>query len=406
MNSTDQLERDLSAWFADTAAPRLPDFTDHVLNLTAGTDQRPRWSFPERWIPMSVITLGRRTFKPLPWRTIGLLAALAILIAAAVAVYVGSQPRLPAPFGLAANGVVAYAKNGDIFAVDPISGARQAIAIGPESDREPRFSRDGTRVAFLRSTGARLDVLAIATLGRNEVVTTAEQLVDIDSDSIAWSPDSRSVAIVGTALARGIYIVDATTGATTPLATQFEALDLHWRPPDGRELMVFGGNEPGMGLYLLDVADGKVTGVAVPDDPGARVRLSGWTPDGQRFVYMRGDDGIPFRTHVLDMSSDEEVVIDAAFAHVSNDGSRLVALDDQGRVCVASIDGGPCNPISEPAQAYEGTTAAAAQWSPNDEWILSRPQEGRAVILDPDGGSQDQPSWIADGAESWQRLAP
>ena len=44
---------------------------------------------------MSVITLGRRTFAPIPWRTIGLLAVLALLIVAAVAVYVGSQPRLP-----------------------------------------------------------------------------------------------------------------------------------------------------------------------------------------------------------------------------------------------------------------------------------------------------------------------
>jgi hypothetical protein len=70
-------------------------------------------------------------------------------------------------------------------------------------------------------------------------------------------------------------------------------------------------------LYLLDAADGTVTEVAVPDDPGADVRLYGWTPDGQRFVYGRGALGIPYRTHVLDMTSDEKVVIDAAFAHVS-----------------------------------------------------------------------------------------
>lgn len=403
MNRTDQLERDLATWFADTAAPRLPDFTDDILNMTAGTDQRPRWRFPERLIPMSVITLGRQTFKPVPWRRIGLLAALALLIAAAAAVYVGSQPRLPSPFGLAANGIVAYAKNGEIFAVDPISGARQAIAIGPELDREPRFSRDGTRVAFLRNSS----VVVIADAdGSNRVVAKTDPFLDLDTDSIAWSPDSRSIAIVATLNGqRGISIVDAATGTTKTLATDIEALDIHWRPPDGRQLMVFGGKQPYLRLYLVDAADGKLTEVAVPGDPGAYVRLSGWTPDGQRFVYSRGGAD-RFRTHVLDVTSDEEVVIDAAFAHVSNDGSRLVALDDQGRMCVASIDGGPCNPISEPAQAYEGLTAAAAQWSPNDEWILSRPPEERAVILDPDGGSQDQPSWIADGAESWQRKAP
>jgi hypothetical protein len=29
-----------------------------------------------------------------------------------------------------------------------------------------------------------------------------------------------------------------------------------------------------------------------------------------------------------------------------------------------------------------------------------------AVIVDPNGGSRRQPSWIAGGAETWQRVAP
>ena len=81
MNRPETLERDLTAWLADTATPRVPDFTDDILQLTAGTRQRPRWRFSERWLPMSVITLGRQTFKPLPWRAIGLLAVLALLLA-------------------------------------------------------------------------------------------------------------------------------------------------------------------------------------------------------------------------------------------------------------------------------------------------------------------------------------
>ena len=122
MNRPENLERDLAIWFADTAAPSVPDFTDDILRLTAGTRQRPRWSFPERWLPMSVITLARQTFKPIPWRTVGLLAALALLIAAAFAFYVGNQARLPEPFGRAANGLVAYATAGDIYTVYPVTG--------------------------------------------------------------------------------------------------------------------------------------------------------------------------------------------------------------------------------------------------------------------------------------------
>ena len=85
MNRPDNLERDLTAWLADTATPRVPDFSDDILWLTARTRQRPRWSFAQRWLPAGLLAFGRRTLRPVPWRTLGLLAALALLIAAAVA---------------------------------------------------------------------------------------------------------------------------------------------------------------------------------------------------------------------------------------------------------------------------------------------------------------------------------
>jgi Tol biopolymer transport system component len=410
MIRTDQLERELTAWFADTATPRAPDFIDDILNATAGTDQRPRWSFSERWIPMSVITLGRQTFKPLPWRTIGLLAVLALLLAAALALYIGSrQPRLPAPFGLAANGLVAYAHDGDIYVVDPAGGARHAIVTGPEGDHEPRFSLDGTHIAFLRNAlGGDVVVIADAD-GRNRVVAKTHPFIDLDPDSLAWSPDGRLISIVGALKgSRGIYIIDTATGTARPLATDVEGLDVQWRPPDGRQLMVFGGPGPTLGLYLFTVADGTVAEVAPPDGLGSGIRLSGWTPDGQRVIYTRANDAGHGFTHVVDLTTGEEVIIDAAWAHVSNDGSRIVAINERDHMCVAKIVGGPCTEIGKPSEAYGGTHAAGVQWSPDDQWILSsRPVSGaRSVIVDPDGANQDQPSWLADGGESWQRKAP
>ena len=92
MSTPDRIERDITAWFGETAAPRPPDYTDDILQLTARSRQRPRWTFPERWFPMSVITFGRVTLRPVPWRTVGLLVALALLLAVAAAVYVGSKP--------------------------------------------------------------------------------------------------------------------------------------------------------------------------------------------------------------------------------------------------------------------------------------------------------------------------
>ena len=156
MNRLDGLERDLTSWFAESTSPRDPDLTDDVLWVTARTRQRPRWSFAERWLPTGVLSLGRRTVRPVPWRTVALVALLVVLAVAAAAVYVGTRPRLPAPYGLAANGLVAYAQNGDIYAVDPITGVREGLAVGPDDETEPRWSLDGTRVAFLRGRPPRI----------------------------------------------------------------------------------------------------------------------------------------------------------------------------------------------------------------------------------------------------------
>ena len=78
MNGNDRLERELTTWFADTATPRTPDWTADILAATATMRQRPRWSFPARWLPAAVVPrLPRLTLRPVPWRTIALLAALA-----------------------------------------------------------------------------------------------------------------------------------------------------------------------------------------------------------------------------------------------------------------------------------------------------------------------------------------
>ncbi len=154
MSTTDRVERDITAWFGETAAPATPDYTDDILRQTAVSRQRPRWTFSERWLPMSVITFGRVNLRPVPWRAVGLLAVLGLLLAVAAALYVGSQPqRLPPPFGAAANGLVAYSKDGDIYTVDPITGARTAIVTGATVDASPAYSLDGSRLAFARTTG-------------------------------------------------------------------------------------------------------------------------------------------------------------------------------------------------------------------------------------------------------------
>ena len=102
------------------------------------------------------------------------------------------------------------------------------------------------------------------------------------------------------------------------------------------------------------------------------------------------------------------VDVPVAYGHLSNDGTRVAGLLGEfgGPPCVAFVSGGECVPIGTPQQGPAGTHHAAMYWSPDDRWVVSRPATDTdgAYLLDPDGAVVDQPAWLADGAESWQRV--
>ena len=62
-----------------------------------------------------------------------------------------ASPTAP-PFGVAGNGILALAKDGDIVVADRPGGDLRPLVVGPENDASPQFSPDGTRLAFRRYT--------------------------------------------------------------------------------------------------------------------------------------------------------------------------------------------------------------------------------------------------------------
>jgi len=419
MNGTDRIERELTTWFADTATPQTPDWTADILAATARTRQRPRWSFPARWLPAAVVPrLARLTLTPVPWRTVVLLAALVLLLAAAVALYVGSRPRVPAPFGPAENGLVAYAELGEIWTVDTLSGERKKIVTLTGGNEAPRFSRDGTRVAFLRQAGGAQKLAITNTDGSGLVESKGESFVQPDTDSIAWSPDGRSVAVVanaspapvlGGAPRRTIYLVDTTRGEVRDLDTPGVDVEPYWRPPNGRQLMYVAQTaEDDRGLFIVDIEKPGADAVSV-SEPG--LRPGGWTPNGEQFVVHHwGIEGRPW-TSLLDPETGTDVSLPIAFGRVSNDGMRIVGYEDfigEPVLCVMSLPGGDCAPIATGDRVPDWEHTAGLQWSPDDRWVVVYPQEGRLgwLLLDPEGGPPITPVWSERGVESWQRLAP
>ena len=148
-------------------------------------------------------------------RTIGAALIIVALLVAIAAVYVGSrQTKLPPPFGNARNGLVAYSSGGDIYNVDPRTGAATAIIIGPEVDGQPEYSPDGTKISFVRQRAAGgYDIVVAASDGSGARVVSADHPVT-DDDFAQWSPDSAAI-LVGTA--NGSFLRLDATGTAAPV---------------------------------------------------------------------------------------------------------------------------------------------------------------------------------------------
>jgi dipeptidyl aminopeptidase/acylaminoacyl peptidase len=415
VSTVSQLERNLTAWFADTATPGDPDLAEDILLETRHVRQRPRWSFlPLLPRPMEGTRVG--DWRPVSSRrAVILVAILALLALMAGALWIGSGPRLPPPFGRAANGLVAYEKSGDIFVVDPQTGRREGLVLGPETDLYPRWSLDGTRLAFVRGLNSSQRLVVVDEGGSVRSVSTGEPLQEVDPDSIAWSPDGRSVLLTSTfSMRRVVFLIDVRTGAAQILPIPIVALEAHWRPSDGRELVFVGGDESSRAFFRYGIQDGRSTEIAgtridITQDGTFELRPIGWTPDGSRLAYHREWNGSR-ETHVVDVETGDEVVLDVAYGRIANDGSRIVGLRFEGenaQLCVVPVTGGRCEPIEGAPELLDATGWASAQWAPDDSWIRSRSSDnGPAVLLSPSGGAVEWPPWAAEGAESWQRRAP
>ena len=169
---------------------------------------------------MTAITERLNTAPRVPWRALALVA-LVLIGLIATALYVGSQRRLPPPFGPAGNGVIPYVANGDIYVGDPVTGVSRLLVGGPEGDAVPQFSPDGTRLAFIRDVGTTtirpIDIYVVRDDGTALTKITKEPLWDWQW--ISWTPDGRSLAVVSKvdAGANRLDLYDATGSGSVEL---------------------------------------------------------------------------------------------------------------------------------------------------------------------------------------------
>ena len=433
MTTQRRASTELPQILTDLGRGPYPEYIDNILASTTRQRQRRVWMLLERWLPMDLVrdpVLSPR----LPWRQLSIAAILIIaLIGGAIAVLSSTPKPLPAPFGPAANGLIAYEAGGDIYVGNPATGDAKAIATGPEMDTRPRFSLDGSTVVFGRDSGNGLTQLyLVGADGSNlRALTDTPIKLLVASSGRGWevykfAPDGRSILVsLDVNGIPGIGIIDVKTGALRTLATDGFALEGSYRPPDGHEILfiVRGAHTT---LSAIDPTTGAIRQIYVLP-PLHDVVGASWSPDGSRIAYWTWSNevsGLSARTHIVnaDGTGDRELpmppgVFWNAHAAWSNDGTRIFTVRGYTadyrdvRGFVQPADGTDPGIEVAPSGSVENECCAAWSWSPDDRFLQGRPvaySAARApqILIDVEHRKVVPTPWLTTSDPTWQRLAP
>ena len=303
---------------------------------------------------------------------------------------------------------LAYASNRDgawhVYSYDLTKGEETQLTRGDKSDVNPRWSPDGTHLAFIRDA-RELRVLDVS--ARNERVLATSifgRPPFVSERPIAWSPDGRYLAYLGagTKLMVNAYVVPLAGGAPTQVSwlSNTRANTVSWSA-DGSYLILDSGmrTEPGiaarvdlvprtpriredlLAAMFRDTTPGRTAPTPAVNPP--RRGDSSLTTDSVRGTRLAPrttrvvPDGIRERLAVLPIG------VDVASEAISPDGRQLLVVATaagQQQLFSYSLD----ELSNEPVIARQLTTTpgfkASVQWAPDSKsvWFL---EQGHVVNL-------------------------
>lgn len=262
------------------------------------------------------------------WR-IALAAVAAIVLTALLA-----QRFLPSPADAPATALTRQLAGAVSFASD--EGLELA----------PRFSPDGSRVAFALATATTTRIVVRDVAGTRSVVVGEEAYANVapvffpDGERLAWFRRAAD----GTC---AIVAHDLRTGAQALLA------DCARRPlprfdlsPDGRHLVFTGvvRDQFPAGLVLREIASGRERVLTAPDPDAGDDRFPRFAPDGTRVVFFRGTEShreawvVPVAEGATATSLGSPRGLSYGAAWLGNDGPLLVAADWFGQRSLNRLD--------------------------------------------------------------------
>jgi hypothetical protein len=426
MTARHDTDRVISLWLTEIAPEGHVDYLDETLGALDRVRQRPVWASPGRWLPMQM-TLPRVVVpRAAPYRALLALLLIGLIIALTVA---GEQKRLPAPFGLAATGLVAFESGGDILVANADGSGLRPLITTPGAQWHATFSRQGDRIAYWLAPKQDdpASLFVADSDGSNARLITGEATYAATSNlpSISWSPDGRLLAFSTDA---GDLVVVGSDGRDPRRIGDSNYLrhEPSWSP-DGT-LIAYRGqpfNDPYATMSTRVIApDGTADEEVIPAVGSQEIDHvnPSWSPDGGSILVHAGlyDIDILEAQRDADGRWSHRVLIGGSTQDFhpswSNSGTRfsfirIVSQPGEGpevlALMVADADGSNVRRVSTAAPRFN-----AQCWSPDDRFIRSfAPYEDpakRTMLLFPLDGSAiveiPAPGEMSNGVCSTQRL--
>jgi TolB protein len=447
MSGSHDMERLLVDWMASAAPSTAPRQTvDDAISTTSQRRPRPAWLATMRIPPM---TTQRTALVGSPyWRAAYLLVILAIAAALAVGGIAAGASLLaqasedamePAPpTGLARNGLIAFAHDGDIWVIEPDGSNPRPLVATPELDGPAIWSPDGTRLAFwsFASDGDGTDMAAVDAAMADPDPNMSVNVVRADGTDhqvlmsgikwaspcgtdLSWAHDSEHLAVSYTATEDGaeVPVIEILSVDGEPSRRLLSyGVDPSWSPDD--RALAYHGVVTSNGVWIVGADGTDPRQLSGTTGSGCAFDGPAWSPDGSQVAFYGGPDGAHDvwvaevdGTGELRLSTD---LADEYWPRWSPDGSRLAfdrvvdPANNAPQFVVSDPDGG-----NQAMLDHAPVAARYPTWSPDGRSILgmllSDDHTEVVGLLLIDAAGVAEPVELYRGLvldPSWQRLAP